>query len=140
MYKHALVLINNEEDGQQILQSIAQNFYQFGTAITLAHVTEDFRELDITSDAFMKDSQSEEIILAKAMLSHLVEKCSFPVQVKEFVALRYFDDITHYIDREGIDLLIMGHKNRLFGSFCAHANKFINHPGIEVLIKHINTH
>jgi len=140
MYKHALVLINNATDGQLLLQDIAEDFYRFGTEITLAHISDDFRELDITSDAFMKDSQSQEIILAKAMLSHLVEKCSFPAQVKEFVCLHHFDDIASYIDKAKIDLLIMGHENRLFGALYAQANNFINHLGIEVLIKHIATH
>lgn len=140
MYQHALVLINNEKDGQLLLQSVAENFYQPGTEITLAHITDDYRELDITSDAFMKDSQSEEIIMAKAMLSHLVEKCRFPVGVKGLVAIHHFADIARYIDETDVDLVIMGHTNRLFGSLFAHANDFINHLSIEVLIKHIDIH
>ncbi len=35
MYKHALILISDESDGQFLLQSVAQNFRDQGTAVTL---------------------------------------------------------------------------------------------------------
>jgi hypothetical protein len=39
MYKHALILLSDESDGQFLLQSVAQNFHEQGTAITLGHLT-----------------------------------------------------------------------------------------------------
>ncbi|MFV1478580.1 universal stress protein [Serratia marcescens] len=137
MYKHALILLSDESDGQFLLQSVAQNFHEQGTAITLGHITADYRELDIASDSLTKDRQSADIIAAKAMLSRLVELASFPVDVKEIVTINRFRDVEACVTGSGIELVIMGHKNRLFGTFSSHSIEFINRLTVDVLIKHI---
>ncbi|MFI8415580.1 universal stress protein [Serratia sp. NPDC078593] len=137
MYQHALLLLNNETDGRFLLQGVARRFYQQGTRITLGHLTEDYRELDIGSDAFIKDRQSAEIIAAKAMLSRLVKSARFPIDVKEIVTLHRIKDVGSYVAEAGIDLVIMGHKNRLFGALSSRSSEFINHLSVDVLIKHI---
>lgn len=140
MYKHALILLSDELDGQFLLRSVAQNFHEQGTAITLGHLTSDYRELDIASDSLTKDRQSADVIDAKAMLSRLVESASFPVDVKEIVTINRFRDVEACVSGAGIDLVIMGHKNRLFGTLSFHSIEFINHLTVDVLIKHIITY
>ncbi|WP_159282745.1 universal stress protein [Rahnella variigena] len=140
MYKHALILLSDESDGQFLLQSVAQYFYEQGTAISLGHLTSDYRELDIASDSLTKDRQSADVIAAKAMLSRLVASASFPIDVKEIVTINRFRDVEACVTGAGIDLVIMGHKNRLFGTLSSHSIEFINHLTVDVLIKHIITH
>jgi hypothetical protein len=139
MYKHALILLSDESDGQFLLQSAAQNFHEQGTVITLGHLTSDYRELDIASDSLTKDRQSADVIDAKAMLSRLVASASFPVDVKEIVTINRFRDVEACVTGTGIDLVIMGHKNRLFGTLSSYSFEFINHLTVHVLIKHIIT-
>ena len=140
IYEHALILLSDETDGQLLLQGVAKGFHEQGTAITLGHLTSDYRELDIASDSLTKDRQSGEIIAAKAMLSRLVEAASFPVDVKEIVTISRFKDVEACVKDSGVDLVIMGHRNRLFGTLSSHSIEFINHLTVDVLIKHITTH
>ncbi|UJD92512.1 universal stress protein (plasmid) [Rahnella aquatilis] len=140
IYKHALILLSDETDGQLLLQGVAKGFHEQGTAITLGHLSSDYRELDIASDSLTKDRQSAEIIAAKAMLSRLVEAASFPVDVKEIVTISRFKDVEACVKDSAVDLVIMGHRNRLFGMISSHSIEFINHLTVDVLIKHITTH
>lgn len=140
VYKHALILLSDESDGLLLLQSVAQNFHDQGTLITLGHLTSDYRELDIVSDALTKDHQSVDVIAVKAMLSRLVESASFPVDVKEIVTINRFRDVEACITGAGIDLVIMGHRNRMFGVLSSHSIEFINRLTVDMLIKHIITH
>ncbi|WP_336369274.1 universal stress protein [Rahnella perminowiae] len=140
IYKHALILLSDETDGQLLLQGVARGFHEQGTAITLGHLSSDYRELDIASDSLTKDRQSAEIIAAKAMLSRLVEAASFPVDVKEIVTISRFKDVEACVKDSAVDLVIMGHRNRLFGMISSHSIEFINHLTVDVLIKHIITH
>ncbi|MBC3220275.1 universal stress protein [Serratia fonticola] len=139
MYKHALLMLSDETDGQFLLQSVARGFHEQGTVITLGHLTSDLQELDITSDSLTKDRQSAEIIAAKTMLSRLVKTVNFPVDVKEIVTISRFKDVEAYVADAGVDLVIMGHKNRLFGMLSSHSIEFVNHLTVDVLIKHIAT-
>jgi nucleotide-binding universal stress UspA family protein len=104
--------------------------------ITIGHLT----SLYIVSDTLTKGRQSAEIIAAKAMLSRLVEIVNFPVDVKEIVTISRFNDIEACVTEAGVDLVIMGHKNRLFGTLSSHSIEFINHLTVDVLIKHITSH
>jgi len=140
IYKHALILLSDETDGQLLLQGVAKGFHEQGTAITLGHLSSDYRELDIASDSLTKDRQSAEIIAAKAMLSRLVETANFPVDVKEIVTLSRFKDVEACVEDSAVDLVIMGHRNMLFGMLSSHSVEFINHLTVDVLIKHITTH
>lgn len=73
IYRHALLLVQNETDGLLLLEQAERLAKEMGTRITVGHLSADYRELDYTSDSLTKDRQSREVIDAKAMLSHLVE-------------------------------------------------------------------
>ncbi len=139
MYKHALLLVQNEIDGVLLLHHAERLAKEMGTQITLGHISSDYRELDYTSDALTRDRQSHEVIEAKAMLSRLAESSSIHVQVKSIISIQRFKDVEAVIQHEDIDLVMLGHKNRLFGVFSSFSFEFINHLSVDVLIKHIST-
>ncbi|HCU1795539.1 TPA: universal stress protein, partial [Escherichia coli] len=62
------------------------------------------------------------------------------VDVKEIVTIRRLRDVEVCVTEAGVDLVIMGHRNRLFGMISSHSIEFINHLTVDVLIKHITTH
>ncbi|MFE4067791.1 universal stress protein, partial [Escherichia coli] len=76
IYRHALLLVQNETDGLLLLEQAERLAKEMGTRITVGHLSADYRELDYTSDSLTKDRQSREVIDAKAMLSRLVESSS----------------------------------------------------------------
>ncbi len=139
MYRHALLLVQNETDGRLMLHHAERLVKEMGTRITVGHISSDYRELDYTSDANTKDRQSREVIEAKAMLSRLVESANIDVKVKSIVSIHRFKDVETLVEKEGIDLVMLGHKNRLFGVYSSFSFEFINHLSIDVLIKHIST-
>ncbi|MEN0617529.1 universal stress protein [Klebsiella indica] len=139
IYRHALVLVQNETDGQLLLQHAECLAKETGTLITVGHISTDYREMDFTSDSLTRDLQAREIIDAKAMLSRLVESCSIDIEVRSIVTIHRFKDVEAIIQRENIDLVMLGHKNRLFGEYSSFSFEFINHLSIDVLIKHIST-
>lgn len=139
MYRHALLLVQNETDGRLMLHHAERLVKDMGTRITVGHISSDYRELDYTSDANTKDRQSREVIEAKAMLSRLVESANIDVKVKSIVSIHRFKDVETLVEKEGIDLVMLGHKNRLFGVYSSFSFEFINHLSIDVLIKHIST-
>ncbi|PVZ87950.1 universal stress protein [Serratia sp. S1B] len=137
MYKHALLLVQNEADGRLMLYHAERWVKEMGTRITLGHISSDYRELDYTSDALTKDRQSREVIEAKLMLSRLVESTTIDVSVRPIVSIHRFEDVASLIENEGIDLVMLGHKNRLFGVYSSFSFEFINRLSVDVLIKHI---
>lgn len=138
MYRHALLLVQNETDGRMMLQHAERLVKEMGTRITVGHISSDYRELDYISDANTKDRQSREVIDAKAMLSRLVESTHFDVKVKSIVSIHRFKDVEMLVESEGIDLVMLGHKNRLFGVYSSFSFEFINRISVDVLIKHIS--
>lgn len=136
-HKHALVLFNDGIDGHILLQGVARDFYNRGTKITLAHISVDYRELDIVCDAMTKDRMSSDIISTKEIFSHLAECATFPVDVKEIVTLNRFKEVNTFVKEAGVDLVIMGHQTRFLGMFSSYSIAFTNHLAVDVLIKHI---
>ncbi len=90
IYRHALLLVQNETDGLLLLQHAERLAKEMGTRITVGHLSADYQELDYTSDSLTKDRQSREVIDAKAMLSHLVESSSIDLKVKSIVSIHRF--------------------------------------------------
>lgn len=137
LYRHALLLVQNETDGLLLLRHAERLAKEMATRITVGHISADYRELDYISDALTKDRQSREVIEVKAMLSRLAESSSIDVNVKAIVSIHRFRDVEAVIEHEAIDLVMLGHKNRLFGVYSSFAFEFINHLSVDVLIKHI---
>ncbi len=139
IYRHALLLVENETDGLLLLEQAEGLAKEMGTRITVGHLSADYRELDYTSDSLIKDRQSQDVIDAKAMLSRLVESSSVDIEVRSIVSIHRFRDVEAVVQREDIDLVMLGHKNHLFGFFPSFSFEFINHLSVDVLIKHIPT-
>ena len=134
IYRHALLLVQNETDGLLLLEQAERLAKEMGTRITVGHLSADYRELDYTSDSLTKDRQSREVIDAKAMLSHLVESSNIDIKVRAIVSIHRFRDVENVVKH---DLVMLGHENRLFGVFSSFSFEFINHLSVDVLIKHI---
>ncbi|WON76440.1 universal stress protein [Serratia sp. UGAL515B_01] len=139
IYRHALLLVQNETDGQLMLHHAERLSKEMGTHITIGHISSDYRELDYTSDSLTKDRQSHEVIEADAMLSRLVHPTNISLEVKSIVSINRFKDVEALVESEGIDLVMLGHKNRLFGVFASYSFEYINHLSVDVLVKHIPT-
>lgn len=136
IYRHALLLVQNETDGLLLLQHAERLAKEMGTHITVGHISADYRELDYASDALTKDRQSQEVIDAKAMLSRLIESCSIDIKVRAIVSIHRFKDVEALVQQENIDLVMLGHKNRRFGVYSSVSFEYINHLSVDVLIKH----
>ncbi len=85
----------------------------------------------------MRWSKAQEVIAAKAMLSRLVSAVDAPVAVKEIVTIRRFKDVNDFIHQAGIDLVVVGHQNRLFGLYSSYSLEFVNRLDVDVLVKHL---
>ncbi|AVR02146.1 universal stress protein [Pluralibacter gergoviae] len=138
-YRHAMVMVENLDDGAALLNCVAPLALdpQSPTEITLSHFSEDYRAMNYISDSMMDDAVAEDVIKAKAMLSHLVKISPFPIKTLQLVTLRQFDDVEKCIADLKIDLVIVGHRNRLFGTFTSRAFDLINHLNTDILIRHI---
>lgn len=137
IYQHALLLVQDESDGLLLLEHAERLAKEMGTSVTIGHISDDYRELDYASDSLTKDLQSREVIDAKAMLSRLVRASTINVKVKSIVTIHRFQDVEAVVKQEDIDLVMLGHKNRLFGVYSSFSFEFINHLSVDVLIKHI---
>ena len=137
IYRHALLLVHDETDGLLLLHHAERMAKEMGTRLTLGHISVDYRELDYIVDAPTKDLQSRDVLRAKDMLSHLVESSQANVEVKSIVSIQRFRDIDALVKNEGIDLVMLGHRNRFFGVLSSFSFEFINHLSVDVLIKHI---
>ena len=93
IYRHALLLVENETDGLLLLEQAEGLAKEMGTRITVGHLSADYRELDYTSDSLIKDRQSQDVIDAKAMLSRLVESSSVDIEVRSIVSIHRFRDV-----------------------------------------------
>ncbi len=70
-YTHALILVNDKNDGPLLLNRAVTLAQPLGMKITLAHISVDYREMNYVSDSLMDDVVSEEVVKAKAFLSKL---------------------------------------------------------------------
>lgn len=136
-YRHILVLIHDEHDGLPLLRQTVAMVRGLPVAITVGHLNADYAELAYGSDALVKDRQAQEVIAAKAMLSRLVSAVDAPVAVKEIVTIRRFKDVSDFIRQAGIDLVVVGHQNRLFGLYSSYSLEFVNRLDVDVLVKHL---
>ncbi|HGM6986941.1 universal stress protein [Serratia marcescens] len=136
-YRHILVLIHDERDGLPLLRQTVAMVRGLPIAITVGHLNPDYAELEYGSDALVKDRQAQEVIAAKAMLSRLVSAVDAPVAVKEIVTIRRFKDVSDFIHQAGIDLVVVGHQNRLFGLYSSYSLEFVNRLDVDVLVKHL---
>jgi len=94
-YRHAMVMVENVDDGAALLSCVAPLALdpQSPTEITLSHFSEDYRAMNYISDSMMDDAVAEDVIKAKAMLSHLVKISPFPIKTLQLVTLRQFDEV-----------------------------------------------
>lgn len=136
-YSHALVLVHDKEDGTVLLNQAAALAKPLRMKITIAHVSDDYREMNYVSDSLMDDVVSEDIIRARATFSELVSGCSEPVDTRELVTMRRLEDVDKCVEDLGIDLVIVGHRNRFLGTFTSQSMEYINHLNVDVLTRHI---
>lgn len=136
-YRHALVLAHDEIDGKILLSHGSKMAHTLGTKITIGHISSDYRELQYLNDNTIVDKQSKHVIEAKEMLAELAKSIDFPTGIEELVSITRFKDIANLINERQIDLLIVGHKNRLFGVLSSYSFEFINRINIDVLVQHI---
>lgn len=137
-YTHALVLVLDKDDGARLLELAASLARAMSLKITLAHISDDYREMNYVSDSLMDDVVSEDIIQAKALLSTLADSVPDHVDTRELVTVRRFDDVKKCIAELGVDLVIAGHRNRFMGVLTSQSAEYINHLTVDVLIRHIS--
>lgn len=137
-YSHALVLIQDKEDGLILLNHAVNLAQSTPMQITLAHISEDYRMMNYGSDSLMNDVVSEDVIKIKALFSELISKTNAPISSRELVTMHRFEDVEKCINELSIDLVIAGHRNRFMGLLSSRSMEYINHLNVDVLIKHIN--
>lgn len=137
VYHHALVLINSSLDGVPLLAHAVKMAEENAMRITIAHISTDYRALNYVSDSLLDDDVSREVIQAKELLNELAMTVSLPVQTLSLVTTRRFADVEECVRQRNIDLIIVGHHNRLLGVLASHSLEYINHLTVDVLIKHL---
>lgn len=137
-YTHALVLVQGKEDGVPLLELAVTLSRQLQMKITLAHICNDYREMNYVSDSLMDDAVSKDIVQAKALFSELTSSVAEHVEARELVTMRRFEDVQKCIADLGVDLVIAGHRNRFMGALTSLSAEYINHLDVDVLVKHIH--
>lgn len=138
VYSHALVLVNDEDDGIPLLAQADALAKSLGMKITIAHISEDYSEMNYISDCVMDDVVSEEVIKAKKMLSVLVASIDEHADARELVTMHRFQDVEKCINELNIDLVLAGHRNRFMGTLRSQSIEYINRLAVDVLIKHFH--
>ncbi|HDZ9787388.1 TPA: universal stress protein [Klebsiella variicola] len=138
IYTHALVLVQGKEDGVPLLALATTLSSMLQMKITIAHICNDYREMNYISDSLMNDAVSKEVVLAKALLSELTSSVAEQVNARELVTMRRFEDVQKCINDTGADLVIAGHRNRFMGALTPRSAEYVNHLNVDVLIKHIH--
>ena len=136
-YTHALVLVQGNQDGALLLNHAVTLAEELAMKVTLAHISDDYREMNYVSDSLMNDVVSDDVIRVKALMSKLSASVSMPVKCHELVTLRRFKDVEKCIADQHIDLVIVGHHNRFMGVLTSNSMEYINRLNIDVLIKHL---
>lgn len=137
-YTHALILVNDKDDGTLLLKRAVALAQPLGMKITLAHISDDYREMNYVSDSLMDDVVSEEVLKAKAFMSELAASVPEAVDTRELVTMRRFEDVEKCINELGVDLVLAGHHNRFMGMLTSRSAEYINHLTVDVLITHLN--
>ncbi|BDH47715.1 universal stress protein [Salmonella enterica subsp. enterica serovar Choleraesuis] len=138
-YHHILVLIRDKQDGVLLLEQAVRVASLGQARITLGHVAVDYQAMNYVSDSLMNDVQSQQVIGIKSLFSELVGGVSYPVTTTLIISLDRMKSLNKFITENQVDLLMAGHKNRLFGSVSSDAMNFVNSTTTDVLIKHIPT-
>ena len=137
-YTHALILVNDKNDGTLLLKRAVALAQPLGMKITLAHISDDYREMNYVSDSLMDDVVSEEVLKGKAFMSELAASVPETVDTRELVTMRRFEDVEKCINELGVDLVLAGHRNRFMGMLTSRSAEYINHLTVDVLITHLN--
>lgn len=82
--------------------------------VTLAHISDDYREMNYIPDSMLNNAVSEEVIKARALFSELADAVSLPMATRELVTMRRFEDVEKCIEELEIDLVIAGHITALW--------------------------
>lgn len=139
-YTHAVVLIHGKEDGVPLLKHALVLAHEWHIKVTVAHLSDDYRELNFVSDSMMDDPVSQEVIRAKAMFSEIFSELdntdSVDMDTCELVTLG-IKDLRACISRQVADLVIAGHHNRFLGLLTSHSMAYINQLNVDVLIRHL---
>lgn len=135
-YQHILVLVNDEQDGPLLLHRANQMVHQ-DARITLAHIMIDYRAMNYISDSMMNDAGSNQVIEIKALLNHLAASSPYPVTTRVIISLDKVRALATFIRKQEVDLVIIGHHNRLFGVLTSRSMAFINHLDVDCFICHI---
>lgn len=106
--------------------------------LTLAHIVMDYRALNYVSDSVMNDVESEQVIRSKEMLSKVIAGTGCPASTRVIVSLDRFRALAKFIINEHVDLVIVGHRNRLFGVLTSRSMAFINNLDVDCFINHIS--
>ena len=136
IYTHVLVLVQGKEDGIPLIALAANLSRLMQMKITLAHICNDYREMNYVSDSLMDDAVSKDVIQAKVLFSELMSSVAEPVDARELVTMRRFEDVQKCITDTGVDLVIAGHRNRFMGALTSRSAEYVNHLNVDVLIKH----
>lgn len=136
-YTHALILVNDKDDGPILLNRAIELAKPLGMKITLAHISDDYRELNYVSDSLMDDVVSEEVMKAKAFLSELAASVPEKVDTRELVTMSRFEDVKNCIAELGVDLVLVGHRTRFMGGMTSRSAEYINKLTVDVLITHL---
>jgi universal stress protein A len=138
LYTHALVLIHNETDGLTLVNHVAGLAETLGSKLTLCHLSDEYHPLNYVFDNHTGgDGQSEALIEANAMLNRVAEMAALPADIAELVTIRQLKDVETFVDDNGIDVVIAGHKNRVMGTLTSWSAEFINHLSVDVLVHHL---
>ncbi|KML23270.1 universal stress protein [Leclercia adecarboxylata] len=137
IYTHALVLVQGKEDGIPLLALAAPLSRLLQMKITLAHICNDYREMNYVSDCLMNDALSKDVVQAKALFSELISSVKEHVEANVLVTMRRFEDVQKFSADTGVDLVIAGHRNRFMGAMTSRSAEYVNHLNVDVLIRHI---
>ena len=139
-YNHVVVLIHGKEDGIPLLNHALVLASEWQLKVTVAHLSDDYRELNFVSDSMMDDTVSQEVISAKAMFSEIFSEldntAAVDIDTCELVTLG-IKDLQACLSRQGADLVIAGHRNRFLGLLTSHSMTYINQLNVDVLIRHL---
>lgn len=137
-YRHILVLIRNADDGRILLEQATDLAQSSQARVTVGHVAMDYQALNFISDSQMNDTQSRQIIDIKGWLSGLIKNVTWPVATTLIISMDRMKALNQFMEANAVDLLLVGHQNRLFGSAFAESMRYVNSTHCDVLVIHID--
>ncbi|TKI03965.1 universal stress protein [Martelella alba] len=137
IYNHVLILIHDENDGLTLLNHVTSLPETRGAKVSLCHLRDEFHPLEYISDTPADDSQSPEAIAAREMLNRVANQAPNRADIAFMAIIRRFKDLEKFVERNNIDLVVAGHKNRFLGTLTSRSAEFANHLTVDVLIHHL---